>query len=64
VWIKARDKNTKYFHNFPSYRRNKKQIWEICDEEGHVHTSVEAIKSKAIKYYKSFYSKSEEEYIE
>jgi hypothetical protein len=64
VWLKSGDKNTKFFHNFASYRRNKKQIWEICDEEGQLHTGVEAIKSEAVKLFKSFYRKSEEEYIE
>jgi hypothetical protein len=42
IWIKCGDKNTKYFHHFASYRRNKKFIWEIKDEAGGIHTGQEA----------------------
>ena len=63
MWLKSGDKNTKFFHNFASYRRNKKQIWEICDEEGQLHTGVEAIQSEAVNFFNSFYRKLEEEYI-
>jgi hypothetical protein len=34
IWIKSGDKNTKLFHRFASYRRNKKYIWEIKDDTG------------------------------
>jgi hypothetical protein len=33
VWLKCGDKNTNFFHNFSSFRRNKNHIWEISDEE-------------------------------
>jgi hypothetical protein len=41
------DKNTKYFHYFARYRRNKKFIWEIKDEAGGIHTGQEALKEEA-----------------
>jgi hypothetical protein len=44
MWIKNGEKNTKFFHNFASYRRNKKCLWEIRDDIGNVHTSQEEIK--------------------
>lgn len=44
TWIKIGDKNTKFFHNFSSYRRNKKFIWESTYEVGCLHTSQEVIK--------------------
>jgi len=64
VCLKSGDKNIFFFHNFASYRRNKKHICDISDEEGHAHTGVETIKSEAIKLFKSFYRKSDEESIE
>jgi hypothetical protein len=58
VWLKCGDKNTNFFHNFASFERNKNHIWEISDEEGQTHTSVEAIKNELVKFFKSFYQKS------
>jgi hypothetical protein len=56
IWIKSGDKNTKFFHLFASYRRNKKFIWEIKDELGGTHTGQQAIKDEAVRYFKSFFS--------
>jgi hypothetical protein len=55
IWIKSGDKNTKFFHRFASYRRNKKHIWEIKDEAGLVHSGQEALKDEAISFFNSFY---------
>jgi hypothetical protein len=55
IWITSGDKNTKFFHRFTSFRRNKKHIWEIEDEAGKLHSDKEAIKDEAINYFKSFY---------
>jgi hypothetical protein len=38
IWIKSGDKNTKFFHHFTSYRRNKKYIWEVKDQNGATHS--------------------------
>jgi len=63
VWLKCGDKNTKFFHNFSSYRRNTNQIWEICDEQGQLHNGLEAIKFEAVKFFKSFYEKGDQDHI-
>jgi hypothetical protein len=55
IWITSGDKNTKFFHRFASFRRNKKHIWEIEDEAGQDPFDKEAIKDEAINYFKSFY---------
>jgi hypothetical protein len=55
IWIKSGDKNTKFFHNFASYRRNKKFLWEIRDEDGNVHTGQEAIKKEVVSYFHTFF---------
>jgi hypothetical protein len=55
IWIKSGDKNTKFFHNFASYRRNKKFIWEVQDDSGAVHSGQKEIKAEATKFFKSFY---------
>jgi hypothetical protein len=45
TWIKSGDNNTKFFHRFASYRRNKKYLWEITDDDGRLHTGQEDIKT-------------------
>jgi hypothetical protein len=40
IWITSGDKNTKFFHRFASFRRNKKHIWEIEDESGRTHSNL------------------------
>jgi hypothetical protein len=59
IWIKSGDKNTKFFHNFASFRRNKNHIWEIRDESGEVHSGQGAIKKEVVKYFNFFYEESE-----
>jgi hypothetical protein len=59
MWIKSSDKNTKYFHNFASHRRNKKHLWEILYDEGQSHLNQEAIKRQAKHHFSSFYKAPE-----
>jgi len=37
IWLLSGDQNTNFFHNYASYRRNSKFLWELKDEEGHTH---------------------------
>jgi len=56
IWIKSAYKNTKLFHHFASYSRNKKFIWEINDGTGVLHTGQQAIKVEAVKFFKYFFN--------
>jgi hypothetical protein len=58
TWILSGDKNTKYFHRFASFRRNKKHLWEVKDETAQVHTGQEAIKTEALRHFNTFYKES------
>jgi hypothetical protein len=58
IWIKSGDQNTKFFHQFASFRRNNKHIWEVLDENGQVHFGQEALKKEANRHFKSFFEES------
>jgi hypothetical protein len=51
IWIQSGDLNTKFFHNFASFRRNHKYVWEIQDEEGLVYRGQENIKEATVKTF-------------
>lgn len=55
IWIKSGDNNTKKIHRFASYRRNKKHLWDITDEDDRVHSGQDAINDEAISYFKYFF---------
>jgi hypothetical protein len=55
IWIKCGDQNTKFFHRFASFSRNKKHIWEIIDDSGIIHKGQHALKTTTTNHYKSFY---------
>jgi hypothetical protein len=55
IWLLSGDQNTKFFHNFASYRRNSKFVWELQDDEGQVHSGQENLKKVAYKHFKDFY---------
>jgi hypothetical protein len=55
LWLEGGDKNTRYFHNFASARRSKKQMWDIEAEDGTIHHTQEAIKEAAAQHFKDFF---------
>lgn len=56
IWMHNDDQNTKYFHQFATYRRNCKHVWEITDDIGQVHSGQIELKVEATKYLKSFFA--------
>jgi hypothetical protein len=54
IWIKSHDLNTKFFHNYVSYRRNSKHVWEINEEEGQVYRGHENVKLVALNHFNFF----------
>jgi hypothetical protein len=51
------------FITFASFRRNKKHLWEIKDDQGKIHHGQEAIKTEAKHFFRSFYQESVENMI-
>jgi hypothetical protein len=60
IWIKSGDQNTKFFHNFANFRRNRKFIWEITDEMGQLQMGQKNIMDAAKTYFKNFFNESNE----
>jgi hypothetical protein len=58
TWIKSGDQNTKFFHHFASYRRNRKHIWELKSEDDVIISGQENLITEAHRFFKSSYSDS------
>lgn len=55
IWLHSGDQNTKFFHNYASFRRNSKFLWELKDEEGQTHSGQENLKKSSFHHFKDFY---------
>jgi hypothetical protein len=55
IWIHSGNQNTKFFHQFSSYRRNQKHVWEIKDDTGQTHSGQVELKAEAVNYFKNFF---------
>jgi hypothetical protein len=55
-WLKAGDKNTKYFHNRASHRRRKNTVRGLRREDGSLCTTNEEMGSLARAFYHSLYT--------
>jgi hypothetical protein len=58
TWIKGGDLNTKFFHQYASFRQNKKHIWGLQDDEGLTHRGQTTLLSTATTHFKNFYAAS------
>jgi hypothetical protein len=57
-WLKAGDRNSRYFHACIAQRRRNNKISCIIDEAGVVHASEEKIEAAFIDYYRDLFSTS------
>ncbi|XP_074313685.1 uncharacterized protein LOC141648875 [Silene latifolia] len=64
LWLKAGDRNTKYFHRKAGQRKKKNRIGRIIVEGERVVTGVEEIKGAAVGFFSSLFTSSEEEVFE
>jgi hypothetical protein len=55
IWLQSGDLNTRFFHSYASFRRNRKYLWELKDEEGQTHSGQENLKKVAYHHFKDFY---------
>jgi hypothetical protein len=60
IWIQTGDQKTKFFHQFSSYRRNQKHVWEIIDDIGTLQTGHVELEAEAMNYYKNFFKAQEQ----
>ena len=56
VWLPAGDKNTKFFHQRASQRRQKNHIDGLFDTEGVWQTEETRVANIAVEYYKTLFS--------
>ncbi|GMI74475.1 hypothetical protein HRI_001116800 [Hibiscus trionum] len=55
-WLKHGDRNTRFFHNWASYRKKKNRISSLRSDEGHSVTSDEDMACIASEFYKNLFT--------
>jgi hypothetical protein len=61
LWLKARDKNTTFFHKQAKARQHRNSIDEIKKVDGEIINSFEEIKTKATSHFKTLYTQDGED---
>ena len=57
-WVKSGDKNTRYFHEKASSRRQKNSVLGLMDESNQWQKDPEVVKNIVVNYYQKLFSTS------
>jgi hypothetical protein len=55
-WLKAGDRNTKFFHNRASHRRRKNTVKRLLRSDGSICNTDEGMRDMALHFYQELYS--------
>ena len=58
LWLKERDRNTRYFHAMTTSRKRNNMILKIMDERNRWHDKGEEIEDVFVRYFTSIYTTS------
>ena len=59
IWLKAGDKNSKFFHNYATHRRNINTICKIKNHEGKIVTTFEEKADAGVAYFQKIFKEPE-----
>ena len=59
LWLEARDKNSKFFHNYATHRRNINTICEIKNQEGRLVKTFEENADAGVSFFQNIFKEPE-----